>query len=75
MRNAMQYGPAAAQFKTLAAISGVLNEKRPEDTDKASGSPESQVIRERIKQLMRDKAVRSLAKDAGIDLDKMKDDG
>lgn len=73
-RSLAQMGPAVNQFKTLAAISGVLNEKKLEDSGAPTGNPENALVRERIAQLMKSKAVRAQAKEAGIDLDALKDE-
>jgi len=64
-RSLSQMGPAVTQFKNLATIAGVLNEKAPEKQEVA---PESNIIRERITQLMKNKAVREKANEIGLDL-------
>lgn len=71
-RSLAQMGAAVNQFKTLVAMAGLLNEKQ-EATKEATGVPESNVIRERIAQLMKSRKVQAEAKAAGIDLAEMKD--
>lgn len=76
-KSVAQYGPAVNLFKTLAAISGLL------DSDKAgnayapaghgsapteTGTPEAKLVRERITSLLRNKEVKKQAQEAGIDL-------
>jgi len=73
-RSLAQMGPAVNQFKTLATMAGVLNEKDPDKQAGPTGSPESAIVRERIAQLMKSKAVQEKAQEAGIDLDSMKED-
>lgn len=77
-RSLAQLGPAANIFKTLAGIAGVVSDKI-EHSGSIGGSgsgqpaPEASQVRDRIAQLMRNKNVRAAAKEADIDLDKMKD--
>jgi hypothetical protein len=76
-KSVAQYGPAVNLFKTLAAISGLL------DSDKngnayapaghggvapETGTPEAKLVRERIASLLRNKEVKNQANAAGIDL-------
>lgn len=67
-----QLGPAVSQFKNLSALMGLLDPKS--DTSGgtnglATGTPDNQIVRERIAQLMKDKKLRLAAKEAGIALD------
>jgi hypothetical protein len=71
-RSLGQMGAAVNQFKTLAILSGALNEHEKENKQQ-TGTPESQVIRERIAQLMKSKKIQAQAQDAGIDLKELKD--
>ncbi len=71
-RSLAQMGPAVNQFKTMATMAGVYNEKPT--TDNSGDSPESAVVRERIAQLMKSKRIREDAQKAGVDLDKLKND-
>lgn len=74
-RSLAQMSAAVNQFKALAAIAGVLSDKpNQETTGQATGSPESAIVRERIKQLMKNKSVQEQAKAAGIDLEEMQDE-
>lgn len=73
-RSLAQMGPAVNQFKALAIMSGVLNEKGVDTSGAATGSPESEVVRNRIKELMKNKKIKQEAKDAGIDLDELTHD-
>lgn len=69
-----QMGPAVNLFKTITQMYGVLSEGKGTQQDgnnSSSGSPESIIVRERIKQLMKDKRVRAEAEAAGVDLDKL----
>lgn len=75
-RSLAQMSAAVNQFKALAQMSGVLSDK-PQDSNTggpSNGSPESVIVRERIKQLMKSKSVREQAEAAGIDLDQMSKD-
>lgn len=77
-RAAAQFGPAVNQFKALAQIAGVMaeNNKTPESGPNANnGSPENAMIRERIKTLMKNKAVKKQAQEAGIDLKELAKEG
>lgn len=75
-RSLAQMSAAVNQFKALAQMSGVLSEKPAESTSGPSnGSPESIIVRERIKQLMKNKNIREQAEAAGIDLDELAKDG
>lgn len=67
-RSVAQYGPAVNQFKTLAAMAGVLTEKGQIADGSPTGTPEAEIIRKRIAQLMKDKKVKADAEAAGIDL-------
>ncbi len=73
-RSVAQYGPAVNLFKTLAAISGLLDSDRggtistPGSDGSLSGSPEAKLVRDRIAQLLKNRSVQSSAKEAGIDL-------
>lgn len=67
-----QYGPAVNQFKTMAIMSGALDEKK-ESKQENTGTPENAIIRERISQLMKSKRLQEDAKAAGIDLEALKD--
>lgn len=83
-RAVTQYGPAVNLFKTLAAISGLLdgngggetrplgNAKTPLGSAGGAGTPEASVVRERIAELQRNKAVRESAREAGVDLAALK---
>lgn len=67
-RSLAQMGPAVNQFKTLATIAGVFNDKPGEDSKGNTGTPEAQAVRERIAKLMKDRKITDAAKEAGIDL-------
>lgn len=72
MRAAMQYGPAANQFKILAGIAGVTTEKTQLDQtthSSATPAPKSDVVRSRLDKLMNDPKVKERAKRMGLDLD------
>lgn len=75
MDKAMQYGPAANQFKTLASIAGVVTEKSQVDQTVAQGvpAPKADVVRDRISKLLNDPKIKERAKKAGLDLDEIKD--
>lgn len=76
-RSLAQMSAAVNQFKALAQMSGVLSDKPSDQSTSgpSNGSPESAIIRERIKQLMKNKSVREQAEAAGIDLDEMAKEG
>lgn len=76
MRAAMQLGPAANQYKTLAAISGVASEKSQVDQTVSVGtpSPKAETVRDRIGKLINDPKVRERAKRIGMDIDDIKSD-
>lgn len=75
MRNAMQLGPAANHFKTLAGIAGVTTERSQVDQKVTQGAPapKADTVRDRISKLMKDSKVRERAQRAGLDL-KLEDD-
>ena len=75
-RSVAQYGAAANLFKTLAAISGLLESTKTggiyapagEPGGAISGNPEASVVRDRITALLKNKSVQTMAKESGIDL-------
>lgn len=72
MRNALQLGPAANHFKTLASIAGVVTEKSQAQVDNSiSGhpAPKADTVRDRISKLSQDPKIRERAKKLGLDLD------
>lgn len=77
-RSVAQYGPAVNLFKTLAAISGLLDANSSGTISAPTGergetsSPEAKLVRERISQLLKNKQVQKQAQDAGIDLAELK---
>jgi hypothetical protein len=75
MRAALQLGPAANHFKTLASIAGVATEKTQVDQTVVQGAPapNASVVRDRISQLSSDPKIRERAKKLGLDLDEIKD--
>jgi len=68
-RKYSQMGAAVNQFKNLALMAGVLDDKKPENNQQANGAPDNKIIRERIAQLMRNKKIKAQAEEAGIDLE------
>lgn len=73
-RSLAQLGPAANIFKTMAQMAGVLTERvEHSGSISTAATPEASTVRDRIQKLMRNKHVREAAKEAEIDLDKMKD--
>lgn len=72
MRNAMQLGPAANQFKTLANIAGVVTDVSKVQVDQTINSapaPKAETVRSRIAQLSSDPKIREKAQKLGLDLD------
>lgn len=78
MRSALQLGPAANQFKTLASIAGVVTEKSSAQVDAtvAQGvpAPKPDTVRDRIAKLRSDPKIIERAKKLGLDLDDIKTD-
>ena len=76
MRSALQLGPAANHFKTLASIAGVVTEKTQVDQTVNTGTPApaAETVRNRISQLTNDPKIRERAKKLGLDLDNIKTD-
>lgn len=75
-RLAAQFGPAVNAFKALAQISGVMGEKSSApggENNPNNGSQENAVIRERIAQLSKNKAIKRTAEEVGLDLKKLND--
>lgn len=74
MRTAMQLGPAANHFKTLASIAGVATEKSQVDQTVSQGvpAPKADVVRDRISTLMNDPKIKERAKKLGLDLEEIK---
>lgn len=73
-RSLAQMGPAVNHFKTIAQLYGALGDGKG-SREETNIQPESITVRDRIKQLMRDKKIRAEAEAAGIDLDALaKDD-
>ncbi len=70
MDKAMQYGPYANMFKTMASMSGVITEKAQADQTVTQGTPtpQAQTVRDRIAKLMDDPKIKERAKRAGLDL-------
>lgn len=79
-RDHSQYGPAVAQFKTLAILTGAIDPKGDSPGSAGSsgsgvgGVPEASTVRDRINKLMQNKKVLAEAQAAGIDLDQLKKD-
>jgi hypothetical protein len=74
MRKAMQLGPAANHFKTLASIAGVATEKVQVDQTVTQGipAPKADIVRDRISKLRSDPKIMERAKKLGLDLDDIK---
>lgn len=77
MRSAMQLGPAANMYKTLAGVAGVVTDQSKVQVDQtvAQGvpAPKADVVRDRISKLLNDPKIKERAKKAGLDLDEIKD--
>ena len=69
----LHYGPAVAQFKTLAVMAGVMRDgllgKQAETPQSGNSRPTDEVVRERISALKQDPSVREKAMKLGLDLD------
>jgi hypothetical protein len=70
MREGYSHGPAAAHFKTLATIAGVMTDKVivQEGEKTSQPAPAPNTVRERIIQLAKDPKVRARALKMGLDL-------
>lgn len=71
MRSALQLGPAANLYKTLAGVAGVVTEKTQVDQTVIQGvpAPKADVVRDRISKLRKDPKIIERAKKLGLDLD------
>lgn len=73
MRNALQLGPAANHFKTLASIAGVVTETSKSTVDQTINpgmpAPSADTVRDRIAKLRKDPKVLERAKKLGLDID------
>lgn len=72
-RKTLHFGPAVAQFKNLAIMSGVMKEGlgmgKQEPAQQGDTRPDDQAVRERISALQKDPKVRERAMKAGLDLE------
>lgn len=72
-RKTFHFGPAVAQFKNLAIMSGVMKEGlgmgKQEPAQQGDTRPDDQAVRERISALQKDPKIRERAMRAGLDLE------
>lgn len=75
MRSAMQLGPAANHFKTLANIAGVVSDGKvsvDQTVNVGTPAPKADIVRDRISKLRSDPKIIERAKKLGLDIDDLK---